>query len=70
MSQIKSATSARDAKILAYTAYDYIDIVLSALKAGATGYLLKGCTPSALIESVLKLCAGGVPMSAKVARAL
>ncbi len=59
-----------DAEFLAYTVYDEIDTVLSALKAGATGYVLKGCTPSELIESVLKLYEGGVPMSAKVARAL
>ncbi|TWJ18235.1 response regulator [Geobacter argillaceus] len=42
--------------------------ILTALKAGATGYILKGSTPRELVESLHDLHAGGAPMSPKVAR--
>lgn len=57
-------------ELMAYTVYDDKERVLSALKAGATGYVLKGCTPRELIEAVITLYKGGAPMSPKIARAL
>lgn len=59
-----------DVEFMAYTVHDDVDLIFSAIKAGATGYVLKGCSPKELIESVLDLYRGGVPMSPKVARAL
>lgn len=54
--------------IMAYTMFDDRDIVFSALKAGASGYVLKGCTPRELVESLHELYQGGSPMSPKIAR--
>lgn len=56
--------------IMAYTVFDNREIVFSALKAGASGYLLKGSSPKHIVEAVENLCAGGAPMSPKIARAV
>lgn len=60
----------KDVEILVYTAFDARGTVFSAIKAGATGYILKGATPRELIESLHNLAAGGAPMSPKIARAV
>ena len=44
--------------------------VIAALKAGATGYLLKDGMAGTIIEDILSLIAGGSPISAKIARHL
>ena len=54
--------------ILVYTVFDDWKNVFAALKAGATGYILKGTKPRELIEAVTGLYEGGAPMSPKVAR--
>jgi DNA-binding NarL/FixJ family response regulator len=53
---------------MAYTIYDDRATLFSAIRAGACGYLLKGCSPRELVESVRELHAGGSPMSPKIAR--
>jgi len=55
-------------KIVAYTISEDRDTVFAALKAGAMGYLLKGCPPRELIESLRNLHQGGAPMSPRIAR--
>lgn len=55
-------------EIMAHTIYEDRETVFSAIKAGASGYLLKGSTPCEIVESLLSLHAGGVPMSPKIAR--
>jgi two-component system NarL family response regulator len=55
-------------QILVYTISENRDTVFAALKAGAMGYLLKGCPPRELIESLRSLFDGGAPMSPKIAR--
>lgn len=55
-------------EIMAHTVFDDRDKVFSSLKAGATGYVLKGCTPRELIEYLHILYKGGAPMSPKIAR--
>jgi two-component system NarL family response regulator len=60
----------QDLDILVYTAFDARNTVFSAIKAGATGYILKGATPRELIESIHNLARGGAPMSPKIARAV
>ncbi len=55
---------------LAYTIFEDRAVVMSAIKAGASGYLLKGSTPRVLIESLRELFDGGAPMSPKIARKL
>ena len=55
-------------QILVYTISEDRDTVFAALKAGAMGYLLKGCPPRELIESLRNLHQGGAPMSPRIAR--
>ena len=55
-------------QILVYTISENRDTVFAALKAGASGYLLKGSPPRELIESLRSLHQGGAPMSPKIAR--
>ena len=59
-----------DLDILVHTVFDNRDTVFSALKAGASGYILKGATPRELVEAIQSLNAGGAPMSPKIARAV
>lgn len=59
-----------DAEIMAFTVFEDKDTVFSALKAGATGYILKGATPRELVEALHGLYEGGSPMSPKIARAI
>lgn len=54
--------------ILVYTVFDDWKTVFSALKAGATGYVLKGTKPRELIEAITSLYEGGAPMSPRIAR--
>lgn len=55
---------------MAYTISEDRAVVMAAIRAGASGYLLKGSTPRILIESVRELHDGGAPMSPKIARKL
>ena len=56
--------------IMAHTVFDERGTVLSALKAGASSYVLKGCAPEELIDAVVQLHEGGAPMSPSIARQL
>ena len=55
-------------KMLAHTLHDERAHVVAAIRAGATGYILKGSPPSELLEALLELHSGGAPMSPKAAR--
>lgn len=57
-------------EVLAYTVCEDRSVVMSAIRAGASGYLLKGSTPRVLIESLRELHEGGAPMTPKIARKL
>ncbi len=59
-----------DLDILVHTVFDNRDTVFAALKAGASGYILKGATPRELVEAIQSLAAGGAPMSPRIARAV
>ena len=54
--------------IMPYTIFEDRETVFSAIKAGASGYILKGSTPRELVESLCSLYNGGAPMSPKIAR--
>lgn len=54
--------------ILVYTVFDDWKNVFFALKAGATGYILKGTRPKELVEAITSLYEEGAPMSPKIAR--
>ncbi len=59
-----------DLDIMVHTVFDNRDTVFAAIKAGATGYILKGATPRELVESIHCLLQGGAPMSPKIARSV
>lgn len=55
-------------QILIVTVYDDAERVFEALKAGATGYLLKTTPPAELLASISSVTAGGAPMTGGIAR--
>src|SRR4029079_6517694 len=57
-------------QFMMFTVYENDEKVFEALKAGATGYLLKKTSPSAIVEALKDLHAGGSPMSSNIARKL
>ncbi len=57
-------------QFMMFTVYENDEKVLEALKAGASGYLLKNTGLVQLIESLKELHNGGSPMSANIARKL
>ena len=56
--------------IVAYSDLKDRQAVISAIKAGASGYILKGASPKELIEAFHDLCNGGAPLSPVIARTL
>ena len=57
-------------QFMMFTVYENDEKVFEALKAGASGYLLKNTGLVQLIESLKELHNGGSPMSANIARKL
>ena len=57
-------------QFMMFTVYENDEKVFEALKAGASGYLLKNTGLVQLIESLQELHNGGSPMSANIARKL
>jgi len=55
-------------EIMAHTVFDDKENVFSAIRAGASGYLLKGISPREIVEAIYTLHKGGSPMSPKIAR--
>jgi DNA-binding NarL/FixJ family response regulator len=54
--------------LLAFTVYDDDENIFEALRAGASGYLLKNTAPARLLEGLREVVNGGAPMSPEVAR--
>jgi DNA-binding NarL/FixJ family response regulator len=50
------------------TAYKDSDAIFNALRAGASGYLLKQTPPRELLAALREVCAGGAPMTSQIAR--
>jgi DNA-binding NarL/FixJ family response regulator len=50
------------------TTYDETDLIFDALRAGASGYLLKRAAPDELIRAINEVRNGGSPMSMEIAR--
>lgn len=63
---IKNASP--DVDILVFTVSEEDETVFSALKAGATGYILKTAQPMQIIAALDEIRAGGSPMSPSIAR--
>lgn len=55
-------------QVVMVTVYDDGDRIFQALKAGASGYLLKRTPPGRLLEAVEEVHRGGSPMSSQIAR--
>jgi DNA-binding NarL/FixJ family response regulator len=56
------------ARILMLTIEEHASLVFAALRAGASGYLLKGSDPARVIAAIREIQSGGAPMSAAIAR--
>ncbi len=57
-------------QFMMFTVYENDEKVFEALKAGASGYLLKNTGLLQMVESLTELHQGGSPMSANIARKL
>src|SRR5258705_11831847 len=53
---------------LMLTVYEDDEKIFNALKAGASGYLLKKSSPVKILEAIRELHEGGSPMSTQIAR--
>jgi DNA-binding NarL/FixJ family response regulator len=55
-------------EVLMFTVFEDDEKIFEAIKAGASGYLLKKSSPEEITEAVASLHQGGAPMSARIAR--
>ena len=55
-------------RVLILTVYEDSESIFDALKAGASGYLLKRSTPSDILAAINDVSEGGAPMSSQIAR--
>jgi DNA-binding NarL/FixJ family response regulator len=58
------------AELLVFTVFGDETRLIGAIEAGATGYVLKGCSQAELIEAIEQIQEGGAPISALLARLL
>jgi DNA-binding NarL/FixJ family response regulator len=72
MSGIECVRRLRDllpkTQVLMLTVYEDSDSIYRALRAGASGYLLKRSEPEQLIEAIRDVLHGGSPMTSQIAR--
>lgn len=54
--------------VLILTVYEDSESIFEALKAGASGYLLKRSSPSEILAAIIEVMEGGSPMSSQIAR--
>lgn len=54
--------------VIMVTVYRDLDKIFAALKAGASGYLLKRSSPAEVRDAIADVCSGGAPMTAEIAR--
>lgn len=54
--------------VIMLTVYEDADKIFAALRAGASGYLLKRTPPAELLEAIRDVTTGGSPMSSLIAR--
>ncbi len=58
----------KNIEVLMFTVFDDDEKIFEAIKAGASGYLLKKTPPAEILEAIRSLQQGGAPMSAGIAR--
>jgi DNA-binding NarL/FixJ family response regulator len=57
-------------QVIIVTIYKNIDLIFQALRAGASGYILKRFRPEEIIHAIGEVRAGGAPMTGEIARML
>jgi DNA-binding NarL/FixJ family response regulator len=55
-------------QVLMFTVFEDDEKIFDAIRAGASGYLLKKTPPEEIVNAVIDLYHGGAPMSASIAR--
>jgi DNA-binding NarL/FixJ family response regulator len=55
-------------QVIVLTVYRDRDLLFQALKAGASGYLLKRSKPADVLNAISEVLAGGAPMTGEIAR--
>lgn len=55
-------------QIIMLTVYEDTDTIFKALRAGASGYLLKRCAHDGVLHAIQEIMEGGAPMSIAIAR--
>jgi len=55
-------------QVIMVTVYKDTDLIFQALKAGASGYILKRSRPEEIIGAIAEVRAGGAPMTTEIAR--
>ncbi|HEY4337908.1 MAG TPA: response regulator transcription factor [Puia sp.] len=55
-------------QILMFTVFDDDENIFDAIRAGASGYLLKKTPPAEIVQAVRDLYQGGAPMTSSIAR--
>ena len=59
-----------EVQVVMITVYTDIDTVFKALRAGASGYLLKRSPPEKILEAITEVRQGGAPITREIARKL
>ncbi len=57
-----------ETQFMIFTVHEDTDKIFNALKAGASGYLLKRTSPAEILGAIRDLHRGGAPMSSEIAR--
>jgi DNA-binding NarL/FixJ family response regulator len=57
-----------EVQVLMFTVFEDEDKIFDAIRAGASGYLLKKTPPEEIIDAIRQLYEGGAPMSPSIAR--
>src|ERR1043166_1865813 len=57
-----------EVQVIMVTVYEDPDRIFRALRAGASGYLLKRAAPEQVLNAIREVQQGGAPMSAEIAR--
>lgn len=55
-------------QVLMFTVFDDDENIFDAIRAGASGYLLKKTPPAEIVEAIRDLSHGGAPMTSSIAR--
>lgn len=68
--QILAEPAARDVRVIMLTTFELDDYVLRALRAGASGFVLKGAEPTELLAAIRVVASGDALLAPSVTRSL